>query len=283
MPEPSVTEETLVAPDGHELALTVHHCARPTAVVACLHGIQSHAGWYGRSGAAFADAGLATVFMDRRGSGRDQVDRGHADGYRTLRGDVLALLDECRRRHPGLPVVLLGISWGGKVALAVLRDRPDAADALVAVAPGWFARVKPTLRERAAVGLSHLLRPRRRIRIPLSDPALFTATPQGRRFIADDPLALRTASARLLMTSVTLGRRIRDAPERLAVPTLLVLAGRDRIIDNDRTRAFFDRFAVSEKTLLEYPEAHHTLEFEPEAEPIFADMIGWIRGAVVRS
>jgi alpha-beta hydrolase superfamily lysophospholipase len=59
------------------------------------------------------------------------------------------------------------------------------------------------------------------------------------------------------------------------MPTLLLLAGRDRIVHNDRTLAFVRRFA-GEMTVLEYSEAHHTLEFEPDPERFIADLIGWI-------
>jgi alpha-beta hydrolase superfamily lysophospholipase len=56
---------------------------------------------------------------------------------------------------------------------------------------------------------------------------------------------------------------------------LLLLAGQDRIIDNARTRAFVGRFA-GDKEVVEYPEAHHTLEFEPDAERFIRDLIAWL-------
>jgi len=60
------------------------------------------------------------------------------------------------------------------------------------------------------------------------------------------------------------------------VPVLLMLAGEDRIIDNGRTRRYLERFATADKTIIEYPEAHHTLEFEPDPTPVFADLTRWV-------
>jgi alpha-beta hydrolase superfamily lysophospholipase len=59
------------------------------------------------------------------------------------------------------------------------------------------------------------------------------------------------------------------------MPLLLVLAGRDRIVNNSRTREFFNRTGSRVRTLIEYPDAAHTLEFEPEPEPYFADLASW--------
>ena len=77
-------------------------------------------------------------------------------------------------------------------------------------------------------------------------------------------------------------RYARQAAPFLHMPMLLMLAGRDRIVDNRRTRAFFARTAASRRTLVEYPGAAHTLEFEPDPLPYFADLTNWI-GAVTKS
>ena len=60
------------------------------------------------------------------------------------------------------------------------------------------------------------------------------------------------------------------------MPVLLLLAEQDRIIDNERTRRFVERFASSDEETIEYPGAHHTLEFEPEPERFIDDVIGWL-------
>ena len=60
---------------------------------------------------------------------------------------------------------------------------------------------------------------------------------------------------------------------------LLLLAGRDRIIDNDQTRRFVERFA-GPKEIVEYPEAHHTLEFEPDPERHIRDLVRWLQDQI---
>jgi alpha-beta hydrolase superfamily lysophospholipase len=54
------------------------------------------------------------------------------------------------------------------------------------------------------------------------------------------------------------------------------LAERDRIIDNQRTRAFVERFAGTDRMIIEYPDASHTLEFEPEPDGFIGDVRRWL-------
>ena len=60
------------------------------------------------------------------------------------------------------------------------------------------------------------------------------------------------------------------------VPVLLLLAGEDRIIDNERTRLYIEQFAATDKTIICYKSAGHTLEFEPDPDPIIDDVIRWL-------
>ena len=55
-----------------------------------------------------------------------------------------------------------------------------------------------------------------------------------------------------------------------------MLAEHDRIIHNAKTRAFVERFAAKDKQVIEYPGAHHTLEFE-EPRTFVADVLGWLQ------
>src|SRR5262249_51228823 len=113
--------------------------------------------------------------------------------------------------------------------------------------------------------------------IPLDDPELFTATPRWQEFIRADPLSLRRATARLLVESALLDAWLRWAPRRVRAPVLLLLAGHHPILHNPPTPAHPGRFGSAEKEVIEYPEAHHTLEFEPDPGRYFADLAGWLR------
>jgi alpha-beta hydrolase superfamily lysophospholipase len=248
----------------------------PRADVVFIHGIQSHAGWYEYSCTALSRAGFAVSFLDRRGSGLNEQDRGDAPGFRRLLDDLAEFLRGRREQHPGRKTFLSAISWGGKLGAALQRRHPGLVDGLALLCPGFFPRVGPSRRERLAILWSRLLEPRRLFPVPLNDPELFTASPERQRFIRDDPLGLRQATARLLVESVRLDGYLRFVPSHVRVPVLLMLAEHDRIIDNAPTRRFVERFASADKEVIEYAGAHHTLEFEPDPDRFIGDLRRWL-------
>ena len=241
--------------------------------IVVLHGIQSHGGWYPRSCAKLAEAGFEVYFLDRRGSGQNSRQRGDMPGFRRVLDDCAEFI---RALPPdGLPKFLIGISWGGKLAVALPCRHPGLIDGMALICPGIAARVRPSLTTQLRIGLARLFRPTKLFPIPLNDPELFTASVERRQFIRDDPLALRYATARLLFGSRALDIYLRRARKKATIPTLLLLAEKDRIIDNAKTRAFVDKFPSSDKEVIEYSGAEHTLEFEAEGHPWLEDLVGW--------
>ena len=261
----------------------------PRARVVCIHGIQSHGGWYTHSCHQLREAGFEVFFLDRRGSGMNQERRGDAPGFRRLIDDVGEFLRGLRGTQYSVhgthqiapPSFLVAISWGGKLAVALQRRHPGLLDGLALLCPGFCPKVGPTLRERLSILWARCVAPRRLFPIPLNDPGLFTANSRRQQFIRDDPLSLREATARFLVESFRLDGFLRFSHAHVTVPVLLMLAERDHIIDNAQTRAFVERFASKDKQIIEYPAAHHTLEFEPEPEHFLRDLISWLERHLV--
>lgn len=254
----------------------------PRAELVMIHGIQSHAGWYEHSCTRWAQAGFSVSFLERRGSGANADGRGDCPSFRRLLDDIAEYLQVVPRTAPHghsvakLPVFLGAISWGGKLAVALERRHPGLVDGLILLCPGFHPRVRPPLLQRLGILLSRLFRPRKLYSIPLNEPDLFTATPRWQEFLRTDPLRLHQATARFLVESVRLDGYLRFVPKYVHAPVLLLLAEQDRIIFNDRTRAFVERLATKEKTVIEYPDAHHTLEFEPDPDGFIGDVRQWM-------
>jgi alpha-beta hydrolase superfamily lysophospholipase len=221
-------------------------------------------------------AGYETHFPDRRGSGANRNDRGHAPSARRLIADLAERLEVVRRPDSTIPMALAGISWGGKLATIIAADHPRLVDALALICPGLEPRVGVSAGERLRIAWAYLTNRYKTFPIPLSDPALFTANPAGQAFIAADRLGLHAGTAGLMATSTFIDIRVRRCRRRVSQPLLLMLAGRDRIVDNARTLATVKTFASRDRTVIEYPEAHHTLEFEPDPGRYAHDLIAWL-------
>jgi alpha-beta hydrolase superfamily lysophospholipase len=250
----------------------------PRAHIVVVHGVQSHGGWYHGLGRTLASAGYDVSFPDRRGSGANQGDRGHAPSGRRLVLDLLEWIEAVRADRPGIPVVAAGISWGAKLVVVAAARKPATIDAIALICPGLHPRVGVPLRERIQIAWAFFTNRRALFPIPLSDPALFTDSPEGQAFIAADPLSLHHGTAGLLVSSFFIDRMVARAPAKIKQPALLMLAGHDRIVDNARTLAFFEKFATTDRQLIEYPNGHHTLEFDPDPSRYALDLVRWIEG-----
>lgn len=259
------------ASDGYEWYYCRFLPAGGTGEVVILHGIQSHSGWYHRTGRELTAAGYGVSLLDRRGCGSNERDRGDAPSFRRLLDDIAEFMAPLPR-----PRFLVGVSWGGKLAVGLQRRHPGLTDGLVLITPGLCPLVRLPLLDRLQILVSRFVVPRRQFWIPLNEPGLFTANRERQEYIRNDPLMLHQASARLLFESARMDVYLRFAARHVTMPVLLLLAGMDRIIDNAATRRFCERFPTQDRTVIEHTDAHHTLEFEPDGPPFLADLSTWL-------
>lgn len=280
-PIPTHQVRVFKASDGYRL----HYrhwtpAGTPRAVLVALHGIQSHSGWYEYSTRRLCQAGYEVLFLDRRGSGMNEPDRGHVVHYERWLHDVAQVLADIRGRESQtarkVPTVLMAVSWGGKVAAAVAARRPDLVDALALLYPGICPRLKARVDQKLRLRLGEALGVvRKTVPIPLSDPALFTAEPRWQEYIRNDPLALHDVTVGFLLANRDLDRWNASNPQSITLPTLLMLAGRDRIIDNPATRRYLTQTRANLQTIVEFPQAQHTLEFEPNRDDFIDRLLRW--------
>jgi alpha-beta hydrolase superfamily lysophospholipase len=264
--------EPLTLLDGHS-TLVVRHVPRGAAAGKCpvvyVHGIQSHPGWFIGSAQALARAGHEVFQITRRGSGRWAGRRGDARGADQLLDDVAASVEYAREQTSATQVALVGVSWGGKLLTAYVLANPPGVAALALVAPGLAALVDVSPMTKIAIALCRAFHRKRMFDIPLSDVALFTDNPAMRQYLEADALRLRQATARFLFTSAMLDRMIARSPARaMKIPTTLILARRERIVDNARTAAIVSRLTGGAAKVVELDGAH-TLEFESDPRPYY--------------
>ena len=252
----------------------------PIGAVLYLHGIESHGGWFEASASRLAATGFAVLLPDRRGSGANRRDRGHARSAGRLLADVAEHIALLESRVSGRAVHLLGVRGGGKLAAAYAARGLGQIGSLTLIAPGLFPQVDLPTAEKLRVGLAAVFASRRQFAIPLEDPSLVTGNPERITFIGTDSLRLRSATGGLLLASWQLDRLARRlAGRRMDVPVHLFLAEHDRIIHNEPTRAFVRSLADADRVITEYRGASHTLEFEPDPEPFLADLLRWLQHA----
>ena len=121
-------------------------------VILVLHGLADHSRRYRRFAEAMATHGFHVYAPDHRGHGETTAPGlpigrfALRDGASIVTADVKAVRDLAAKGHPGLPIILLGHSMGGLIALNAAIDYPQAFDGIAV----WNSNFNPGLTGRFA-------------------------------------------------------------------------------------------------------------------------------------
>ena len=249
---------------GTPLRYRVVRADRERFALLYLHGIESHGAWFLRAARELARHGCTTYLLDRRGSGLNR------DGEPSHDGDAESaevLLEDIRRfrAHTSLAtVVIVGLSWGGKLAVAAALDQPAGVRAVVLVTPGLVPAVDLSFGNKLRALASLASGGHAPIELPI-EPEMFTHTPRWLDYIEHDPDRLTRVTARFLRASRSIDHRLRSPQAALTAPVLLLLAGHDRIIDNQRTLALLESLCHRDLRVRRYEDSTHSIQFDDTA------------------
>jgi len=110
--------------------------------------------------------------------------------------------------------------------------------------------------------------------IPIPSVDFFTHDKKFQDYITNDKITLTKCTTRFFVESLILDYLIKSDYNN---PTFLLLAGDDRIIENDKTiRLFKKQFHHTENRYKVYQKCAHTLEFDDKKLSFVDDIIKWI-------
>ena len=268
--------EHVSARDGTTLLLRHWPVAsgEPWATMLLVHGLAEHSGRYQHVGARLAEAGIDTHAYDQRGFGASGGPRASIDRWSQLHDDLEERLVALRSLAPARPLVLFGHSLGGLISLGYVLDgraRPEllvlSAPAIGATVPLWQRLLVSSLR-RVAPGL--LLANRLDTQVLSSDPEV------GSKYIGD-PLNQHKSTVRFAHAALAEQRRVAGSLDRLAIPTLVVHGGDDRLVPTATSAALEGRPGVTRRV---YPDTRHEVHNEAAAAQEIEDIVGWVRDQV---
>ena len=263
--------------DGYVLKTRVFEPDKPCAgTIICLHGIQSHSGWYTESSKRLANAGYRVIFPDRRGSGLNEKARGDVTSWRQLITDIEAV-----HAYFGSPstVDILAISWGAKLAFLMCAGNYPWISRIVLITPGILPRLDYGFTKKMFV-LKNLIfnKGRKFMPIPIPGPEYFSKHKKWQDYIANDKPTLTHCTARFFLNTSKIDRQIAKIKNPFLIPAFLLLAQNDRIIYNDRTIDFFRKYFVNEKSVIkEYSDCEHTLEFDDDNFTFADDILRFLQ------
>ena len=268
---------TFVAMDGENLAIQewpLDDGLAMRGVVLLVHGLGEHAGRYDHLAQTLNGWGFAVRGYDHYGHGASGGARGDLPSDGRLLDDLADVVDSTRALSPrGAPLVLLGHSLGGLVAahFVALNIRP--VQALVLSSPALDA------------GLNRFQSLLLSVLSPVA-PRLRLSNGLDVNRLSHDPAVIKAYQADRLVhnrISVRLARFIADAgPATLAlapqwhVPTLLMYAGSDQLVNPLGSRAFAEAAPSRFVSARCFEAMHHEIFNEPDREAVFDTLRQWL-------
>ncbi len=246
---------TLLSADGTRLFYREWLVNRPRATVYIVHGLGEHSGRYSHVAARMNALGIAVRAHDHRGHGRSDGPRGALRGKDDLTDDLKLVLDDFARQQGSTPF-LLGHSLGGLVAARFAVDGHSALRGLILSSPALAIAMTPPQRlllavsSRIAPGLSV---PNGLQVAAISHDASVVAAYQA------DPLVHGRVTPRLVRFMLDSIEIAQQGADHLKIPTLLQVAGSDRLVVPQGSRDFYERLPGGSRTLRWYDDSFHEI------------------------
>jgi alpha-beta hydrolase superfamily lysophospholipase len=246
--------------------------------VVLVHGLGEHVGRYAHVADALTADGWRVVGHDHRGHGRSAGARGRLARPDDLLQDLATVLDHVRGDDR---LVLLGHSLGGLVAGRFVAEGLGPApapwhrpvDALVMTSPALDAGMS-----RAQRGLLAVLGP--------VAPGLPVGNGLETKWISRDPAVVEAYKAdplvhdrvtpRLVRFLLDSGRLVLERSPSWVVPTLLLWAGADRIVDPKGSAAFAAAAPTDVVRSRQLPDCFHEILNEPEQVEVIDEIRTWL-------
>ncbi|MDF2435005.1 MAG: hypothetical protein JWP44_4636 [Mucilaginibacter sp.] len=274
-------ERTFVDAEGVTIHFYLWEVGKPVGVVQLAHGLGEYAERYEELAQRLVGAGFSVYADDHRGHGRTGLEQWGGDhsqlgklgpgGIRSTIESVRQLTSIIRAENGGLPLALIGHSWGSLIAQAIVNRHSEDYDALVLTGTAYRTLLHMNGGDLAKKH-SHLG--------TTGYEWLSRDEGVGRAF-RDDPLTFKANALKLygLMESL----RLLGRPSKTIVNDIPVLIqiGSEDTLGGVRSvellaKSYLERSRLTDVELIVYTQARHEVFNEINREDVFADTISWL-------
>lgn len=257
---------------------------KPYEVLLCVHGLGFSSASYKEFGRQMAAHRSAVYAIDVRGfgqwidkKGQDKVD------FEACLTDIEQALRTLRKSYPTTPIVLVGESMGGAIALAATSRYPELVNGLISSVPSSdrYAKTASELH----IGARYLIDKDKPVDISQEVVSKATADPALRQRWKAEPLNRMKLSPKELKQFEDFMRGNDDAAALVQRTPVLMLAGfKDKLVKPEGTIQLFNALSVQDKLLMVVGDGEHLLLEENQlTEQLEGLITTWIRSETRRA
>lgn len=201
---------------------------------------------------------------DARGHGQSPGERGYAPSFSCVVRDLDRFVAHVSESHeiPSENIAIVANSIGSVVAATWVHDYAPSIRAMVLATPAFRVKLYVPL---AIPGLRALqrIRPKSFVKSYVK-PAMLTHDPEMIEQLTQDPLIADNIAVNMLLEMHDTSTRIIADAGAIHVPTLVLSAGSDWVVEKSPQRRFIDQLSSRTKELVEYPGFSHAVLHEKD-------------------
>ncbi|NRD69932.1 alpha/beta fold hydrolase [Psychrobacter okhotskensis] len=241
--------------------------------VILLHRGHEHSGRLAELGEQFARAGYQVFAWDARGNGRSGGIKDHAESVTELERDLDGFV-QLVIGQTGIAIedtLIVASSIGAVLAAAWVHDYAPNIRGMILGTPALSIRLYmpfaiPSLKVARALGLMSRVSSYVKAQVLTHDK-------DAQQAYNADPLISNSISTDLLIDTHATGQRLLDDAGAITVPTFILCAGKDYVVDKQAERDFYEAINTTDKRWQLYPDSYHAIFHETNKADVFADCI----------
>ena len=243
--------------------------------VILLHRGHEHSGRLAELGQQFAMAGYQVFAWDARGNGRSGGIKDHAESVTQLERDLDGFV-QLVIGQTGIAIddtLIVASSIGAVLAAAWVHDYAPNIRGMILGTPALRIRLYmpfaiPSLKVARTLGVMSRVSSYVKAKVLTHDK-------EAQQAYNSDPLISNSISTDLLIDTHATGQRLLDDAGAITVPTFVLCAGKDYVVDKQAERDFYEAINTPVKRWQLYPDSYHAIFHETNKADVFDDCINF--------
>jgi acylglycerol lipase len=274
--EPRLENNVFIAADGSRLPVRswLPEKSGIAAVIIALHGFNDYSNGFTSPGLFLRSYGIASYAYDQRGFGL-APGRGLWAGTEAYSDDLRFFVRELRKRHPGVPLYIVGESMGGAITIAAMtgNNRPDV-DGVILIAPAVWGRDTMPWYQRWLLALTSHTLPW----LELTGKSLHISPSDNVEMLkafSRDPLVIKGTRVDTIYGLSNLMDVALLQAGNIQTPTLVLYGKHDQVIPPQPMLLMLEKMPRETRQLF-YDNGYHMLLRDLNAQKPLADIAAWI-------
>jgi alpha-beta hydrolase superfamily lysophospholipase len=258
------------------LAVWKHPAASaPKGRILLIHGLGEHSARHLTTITALMAAGYEVVRFDLRGCGQSGGERQWIDRFDDYVEDASQVHNWIRRELPRLPLIVLGHSMGGTIALNFVPRYQQEVDALILSAPAHLIGEAASKIKIAVGRVLARLTPHLRLPKSLTSDSI-SRDPKVVRDYDNDPLSCHFNTLRQGSEILDAFERVPEEAKKIQKPVLLAHGSADRLVLLQGSFDLMNEMPSVDKTLHILPGGYHEPHNDLDRVHYFSLLTLWL-------